>query len=142
MAQIVVHGDSAGGDTLLTVSDQVAVHLYYTQFAEDSAADNDRFPGSDKFGEIFATGTVLRLKPIEGLDLHLPFVYGYNESPFTGMTSQSGPFKNVVERRRMSPARAAIIWASIPAIASAISALSPCLCTCSARATSPAPARR
>ena len=30
---IVLYGDSAGGDTLLTVSDQVAVHLYYTQFA-------------------------------------------------------------------------------------------------------------
>ena len=94
--QIVVHGDSAGGDTLLTLSDQVATHLFYTQFAEDSAPDNDRFPGSDKFGEIYATGMVLRLKPVEGLDLHLPFVYGYNESPFTGMTSQSGPFKNIV----------------------------------------------
>jgi hypothetical protein len=81
---------------VLTVSEQVGVHLFYTQFAEDSAPDNDRFPGSDKFGEIFATGMVLRLKPVEGLDLHLPFVYGYNESPFTGMTSQSGPFKNVV----------------------------------------------
>jgi hypothetical protein len=95
-SQIIVHGDSAAGDTLLTVSDQVTVDLFYTQFGEDSAADNDRFPGSDKTGESFATGMVLRLKPIEGLDLHLPFVYGHTESPFTGMTSQSGPFKNVV----------------------------------------------
>ena len=50
MARLVLHGDSAGGDTLLTVSDQVGVHLYYTQFDEDSAADMDRFPGSAKLG--------------------------------------------------------------------------------------------
>jgi hypothetical protein len=90
--QLVLHGDSAGGDTVLTVSDQVGVHLYYTQFGEDSAADMDRFPGSPKIGENFATGATLRLKPLEGLDLHLPFVYGYLVQPFTGMTSQSSPF--------------------------------------------------
>ncbi len=79
---MVIYGDSGGGDTLLTVSDQVAVHLYYTQFAEDSAPAVDRFPGSEKSGEVFATGATLRLKPVEGLDLHLPFVYGYTEGPF------------------------------------------------------------
>src|SRR5512145_1091664 len=31
--QLVLHGDAAGGDTLLTLSDQVALHLYYAQFA-------------------------------------------------------------------------------------------------------------
>ena len=95
---IVIHGDSAGGDTLLTVSDQVGVHLYYTQFAEDSSPSVDRFPTSEKSGEVFATGATLRLKPLEGLDLHLPLVYGYTEGPFNlnNMTSQSGPFKNVI----------------------------------------------
>ena len=93
---VVLHGDSAGGDTVLTLSERVSVDLFYTQFGEDSAADNDIYPGGDKFGESFATGMVLRLKPVEGLDLHLPFVYGYTETPFTGMTSNSGPFKNIV----------------------------------------------
>jgi hypothetical protein len=94
--QLVLHGDSAGGDTVLTLSDQVALHLYYTQLAEDSFPDMDRFPGSAKVGEIFATGGTLRLKPIEGLDLHLPLVYGYTESPFTNMTNNSSPFFNNV----------------------------------------------
>ena len=77
--QTVLHGDFGGRGPLLTFSDQVAVHLYYTQFEEDSAADTTASPAADNSsGRIFATGMTLRLKPIEGLDLHLPFVYGYN----------------------------------------------------------------
>ena len=61
--QTVLHGDMGGGDLLLTFTDQVALHLYYAQFEEDSAADADRFPGSPKLGEDYATGMTLRLKP-------------------------------------------------------------------------------
>jgi hypothetical protein len=93
---LLIHGDSAGGDTLLTLSDQVATHLYYVQFTEDSEPAEDRYPGSTKFGENFAAGGTLRLKPIQGLDLHLPFVYGYLSTPFTGMTGNSSPYKNIV----------------------------------------------
>jgi hypothetical protein len=89
--QTVLYGDVGGGDLLLTFTDQVALHLYYAQFEEDSAENRDRFPGSDKFGEDYATGTTLRLKPVEGLDLHLPFVYGHLHLPSNTMTSQSGP---------------------------------------------------
>jgi hypothetical protein len=93
--QTILHGDMGGGDTLLTVSDRVGVHLYYVQFEEDSAADQDRYPGSPKLGEDYATGMTLRLKPVEGLDLHLPFVYGHLHLPSNTMTSQSGPYKNM-----------------------------------------------
>jgi hypothetical protein len=92
--QTVLHGDVGGGDWLLTFTDQVAAHFYYTQFEEDSAADNDRFPGmpvANQFGEDYATGMTLRLKPIDGLDLHIPFVYGHLQLPSNTMTSQSGP---------------------------------------------------
>jgi hypothetical protein len=80
-----------GGDVVLTFTDQMAAHLYYVQFEEDSAADFDRFPGGDKLGEDYATGMTLRLKPVAGLDLHIPFVYGHLHLPSDTMTSQSGP---------------------------------------------------
>jgi len=89
-----LYGDSAGGDWVLTFTDQVAVHLYYTQFEEDTSPGNDRFPGMDvtnRFGEDYATGLTLRLKPVDGLDLHIPFVYGHIQIPSNSMTSQSGP---------------------------------------------------
>jgi hypothetical protein len=92
--QTVLHGDVGGGDWLLNFSDQVALHVYYAQFEEDSAADADRFPGmpvANQFGEDYATGMTLRLKPIDGLDLHIPFVYGHLQLPSNTMTSQSGP---------------------------------------------------
>jgi hypothetical protein len=92
--QTVLHGDMGAGDLLLTFTDQVALHLYYAQFEEDSTASNDRFPGmpvANQFGEDYATGMTLRLKPIEGLDLHIPFVYGHLQLPSDSMTSQSGP---------------------------------------------------
>jgi hypothetical protein len=92
--QTVLHGDVGGGDWLLTFTDQVALHLYYAQFEENGAADSDNFPGmpvSNQFGEDYATGMTLRLKPIDGLDLHIPFVYGHLQIPSTTMTSQSGP---------------------------------------------------
>jgi hypothetical protein len=92
--QTVLHGDMGAGDLLLTLTDQVALHLYYTQFEEDTAAGIDRFPGNpvaNQFGEDYATGMTLRLKPIEGLDLHIPFVYGHLQLPSDTMTSQSGP---------------------------------------------------
>jgi hypothetical protein len=87
----VLHGDVGGGDTVLTFTDQVGLHLYYAQFEEESAADVDHFPGSDKLGEDYATGMTLRLKPITGLDLHIPLVYGHLHLPSSTMTSQSGP---------------------------------------------------
>src|SRR5919109_127595 len=71
--QTVLHGDVGGGDWLLNFTDQVALHTYYVQFEEN------------------ATGMTLRLKPITGLDLHIPFVYGHLQIPSTTMTSQSGP---------------------------------------------------
>ena len=89
--QAVLHGDVGGGDLLLTFTDQVGLHLYYAQFEEDSAADVDRFPGSDKLGEDYATGMTLRLKPIQGLDLHFPFVYGHLHLPSSTMLGQSAP---------------------------------------------------
>jgi hypothetical protein len=92
--QAVLHGDVGGGDWLLTFTDQVALHLYYAQFEEDSAADADRFhnmPVANKLGEDYATGMTLRLKPIDGLDLHIPFVYGHLQLPSGTMTGQSGP---------------------------------------------------
>jgi hypothetical protein len=95
--QTVLHGDMGGGDLVLTFTDQLAAHLYYVQFEEDSAADVDRFPGSDKLGEDYATGMTLRLKPVEGLDLHIPFVYGHLHLPSTTMTSQSGPGLDIPE---------------------------------------------
>ena len=64
------------------------------QFEEDTAAGADRFPGmpvANQFGEDYATGMTLRLKPIDGLDLHIPFVYGHLQLPSNTMTSQSGP---------------------------------------------------
>jgi hypothetical protein len=89
--QSVLHGDMGGGDLVLNFTDQVALHTYYVQFEEDSSAGADRFPGSDKLGEDYATGATLRLKPLDGLDVHLPFVYGHLHLPSTTMTSQSGP---------------------------------------------------
>jgi len=73
----------------------VALHLYYVQFEENSGAAMDSFPGSEKIGEDYATGMTLRLKPFDGLDVHLPFVYGHTHLPSDTMTSQSGPFKNM-----------------------------------------------
>src|SRR5918992_3043264 len=89
----ILHGDVGGGDLVLTFSDQLATHFYYVQFEEDSAADADRFPGRtlDRLGEDYATGMTLRLKPIPGLDLHIPFVYGYLQPPSSTMEGQSGP---------------------------------------------------
>jgi hypothetical protein len=92
--QTVLHGDVGGGDWLLTFTDQVALHMYYAQFEENGAADTDTFPGmpvANQFGEDYATGMTLRLKPIDGLDLHIPFVYGHLQLPSNTMTSQSGP---------------------------------------------------
>ena len=85
------------GDLLLTFTDQVAAHFYYVQFEEDTAAGVDRFPGmpvANQFGEDYATGMTLRLKPLEGMDLHIPFVYGHLQIPSNSMTSQSGPAVN------------------------------------------------
>ena len=94
--QSVLHGDMGGGDWLLNFTDQVALHLYYTQFEENSGAGNDVFRGSpDKLGEDYATGMTLRLKPFDGLDLHLPFVYGHLSLPSNTMTSQSGPGRDI-----------------------------------------------
>ncbi|HEX9870211.1 MAG TPA: hypothetical protein VGC99_16780, partial [Candidatus Tectomicrobia bacterium] len=89
--QTILHGDVGGGDWLLNFTDQVALHLYYAQFEEDSSPGDDRFPGSAKLGEDYATGMTLRLKPLDGLDVHLPFVYGHLQLPSGQMTSQSGP---------------------------------------------------
>jgi len=89
-----------GGDWVLNFTDQVALHLYYAQFEEDSTNNDDRFPGSfrriaNKFGEDFATGMTLRLKPLDGLDVHIPFVYGHLQLPSDSMTAQSGPGKAI-----------------------------------------------
>jgi hypothetical protein len=92
--QTVLHGDMGGGDMLLTLTDKVAAHLYYVQFEEDTTAGVDRFPGmplTNRFGEDYATGMTLRLKPLDGLDLHIPFVYGHLQIPSNTMTSQSAP---------------------------------------------------
>jgi hypothetical protein len=87
----ILYGDVGGGDSVLTFTDRVATHLYYVQFEENSAADVDSFPGSDKLGEDYATGMTLRLKPIDGLDLHIPLVYGHLQLPSGTMEGQSGP---------------------------------------------------
>ena len=92
--QSVMHGDMGGGDWLLNFTDQVALHLYYVQFEENTGASDTSFPGmpiANQFGEDYATGMTLRLKPIDGLDLHIPFVYGHLQLPSNSMTSQSGP---------------------------------------------------
>jgi Porin subfamily len=87
--QIILHGDFGGGSTLLTFTDRVALHLYYVQYDEDV----ERFPGSPKLGEDYATGTTVRLKPISGLDVHLPFIYYHGQNPFVGgIPGNSGPF--------------------------------------------------
>jgi hypothetical protein len=93
--QTILHGDVGGGDTVLTFTDRVAAHLYYVQFEEDSAADVDRFPGGDTLGEDYATGMTLRLKPLEGLDLHIPLVYGHLHLPSTTMLNNSSPAKDI-----------------------------------------------
>jgi hypothetical protein len=95
--QTVLHGDVGGGDLVLTFSDQIAAHLYYAQFEENSAADVDSFPGSEKLGEDYATGMTLRLKPISGLDVHIPMVYGHMHLPSDTMLSQSGPAADIPE---------------------------------------------
>ena len=72
-------------------------HLYYVQFEENGAPGVDTFPGmpvANQFGEDYATGMTLRLKPLEGWDLHIPFVYGHLQIPSNSMTSQSGPAVN------------------------------------------------
>jgi hypothetical protein len=53
----------------------------------------ERFPGSPKIGEDYATGMTLRLKPLSGLDLHLVGIYGHGHNPFGGgLPGNSGPF--------------------------------------------------
>jgi hypothetical protein len=90
--QIVLHGDFGGGETVLTFTDRVAAHLYYVQYEEDV----ERFPGSPKLGEDYATGMTLRLKPLAALELHLLGIYGHIQPPVGGtMGGQSGPFNNI-----------------------------------------------
>jgi hypothetical protein len=87
--QIILHGDFGGGLARLTFTDQVSLMMYYVQYEEDV----ERFPGSPKLGEDYATGMTLMLKPLSGLDVHLPFIYGHGHNPFTGgLPGNSGPF--------------------------------------------------
>jgi hypothetical protein len=90
--QLILHGDFGGGEARLTFSDQVSLSMYYVQYEEDV----ERFPGSPKIGEDYATGMTLMLKPISGLDLHLVGIYGHGQNPFGGgLPGQSGPFHSI-----------------------------------------------
>jgi hypothetical protein len=87
--QIILHGDFGGGEARLTFTDRASLSLYYVQYDEDV----ERFPGSPKLGEDYATGMTLMLKPLSGLDVHLPFIYGHGQNPFVaGIPGNSGPF--------------------------------------------------
>jgi hypothetical protein len=87
--QTVLHGDFGGGEGLLNFTDTVTLHVYYVQYEEDV----ERFRGSPKLGEDYATGATLRLQPLSGLDLHLLGVYYHGHTPFTGgLPGNSGPF--------------------------------------------------
>jgi hypothetical protein len=92
---LVLYGDVGGGDAVLNFTDQAALHLYYVQFEENSGPGDDSFPGSTKLGEDYATGATLRLKPLDGLDLHLVGVYGHLHLPSTSMLNNSSPAKNI-----------------------------------------------
>jgi hypothetical protein len=84
--------DVGGGVTRLTLTDQVALMLYYVQMEEDVY----RYQGSPKVGEDYATGTTVLLKPIDGLDLHLVGIYYHGQQPFgSNLTGTGGPFDNV-----------------------------------------------
>ncbi len=84
--------DNGGGDLRLDFTDQVSLFLSYAQLEEDL----DRFVGSDKIGEDYITGAALRLRPIDGLDLHLLGVYGHLQAPFDdNLTGGGGPFNGI-----------------------------------------------
>jgi hypothetical protein len=90
--QLILHGDFGGGVGRLTFTDQVALEVYYVQYEEDV----ERFRGSPKLGEDYATGATLLLKPLPGLDLNLVGVYGHLHTPFSSaLTGNSGPFHAV-----------------------------------------------
>jgi hypothetical protein len=86
------HMDNGGGDVRFDFTDQVAALLYYVQLEEDL----DRFTGSAKIGEDYLTGTTILLRPISGLDFHIPFAYYHGQAPFGGaLTGGGGPFNLV-----------------------------------------------
>lgn len=91
-SQIILHGDFGGGWTRLDFTDQVSLLAYYVQYEEDV----ERFRGSPKLGEDYATGATLMLKPISGLDLHLVGIYAHLHNPFVaGLPGNSGPFHSI-----------------------------------------------
>ena len=95
---MVIYGDSAGGDTLLTVSDQVAVNLYYTQFAEDSAPGDGPLPHQREVGGGVRHRRDAAAEAPRGAGSASAaglWLYG---GPFNlnNMTGNSGPFKNVI----------------------------------------------
>ncbi|HXH13590.1 MAG TPA: hypothetical protein VNP04_27935 [Alphaproteobacteria bacterium] len=84
--------DNGGGDVTFTLTDQVSLLLYYTQLEEDL----DRFVGSAKIGEDYLAGTTIMLKPIDGLDFHIPFAYYHGQRPFGGsLLGTGGPFNGI-----------------------------------------------
>jgi hypothetical protein len=87
------HMDNGGGDVTLDFSDQVSALLYYVQLEEDL----DRFTGSAKIGEDYIAGTTILLKPIPGLDFHIPFAFYHGQAPFgPALTGGGGPFNDVL----------------------------------------------
>ncbi len=89
--------DAGGGDVRFDFTDQVSVLLYYVQLEEDL----DRFTGSAKIGEDYLTGTTIMLKPISGLDFHLPLIYYHGQAPFGGaLTGGGGPFNSITQDTR------------------------------------------
>jgi hypothetical protein len=84
--------DAGGGEVTFTFSDLASAMLYYVQLEEDL----DRFAGSTKIGEDYIAGTTLMLKPIAGLDFHIPLVYYHGQAPFgPALTGGGGPFNGV-----------------------------------------------
>jgi hypothetical protein len=96
-SQLVLHGDFGGGSLRLDFTDEVALLTYYVQYEEDV----ERFTGSPKIGEDYATGATLMLRPISGLDLHLLGIYGHLHNPFSSdLRGNSGPFHAIQDDDR------------------------------------------
>jgi hypothetical protein len=84
--------DSGGGDVRLDVTERISLLIHYIQLEEDL----DRFAGSPKLGEDYLAGATVMLKPLPGLDLHFPLVFGHLQQPFGPfLTGTIGPFAGV-----------------------------------------------
>jgi hypothetical protein len=70
---LIFNNDAGGGNVRFDFTDQVSLLAHSIQLQEDL----DRFAGSTKLGEDYVASGTLVLKPLRGLDLHLPMVFGH-----------------------------------------------------------------